>query len=199
MIDINKLKHKLGWKRHAFPSTKLTIFKFTELSYLNAIHIVDLRQYCPPIYDQGDLGSCTAFAISASYEFDEKKQNVKNEFKPSQLFIYYNERLDQGDINDDTGASIEESVTAIVKYGVCPTMYWPYDITKFATKPPLTCYSIALINKAKQYSRLSQILNQLKSCLISGLTFVFGFNVYESFISNYVALTGIVPLPNTQK
>ena len=30
----------------------------------------DLRPGCPPVYDQGQLGSCTANAISAAFEFD---------------------------------------------------------------------------------------------------------------------------------
>jgi hypothetical protein len=35
---------------------------------------VDLRAKCPPVYDQGNLGSCTANAIAGAIEFDRKKQ-----------------------------------------------------------------------------------------------------------------------------
>ena len=45
------------------------------------------------------------------------------------------------------------------------------------------------------YSRLVQSLPQLKGCLASGYPFVFGFTVYESFESQQVAQTGIVPMP----
>ena len=52
---------------------------------------VDLRKGCPPVYDQGDLGSCTANAIGAAFQFNQMKEGLKS-FIPSRLFIYYNER-----------------------------------------------------------------------------------------------------------
>ena len=36
----------------------------------------------------------------------------------------------------------------------------------------------------------------MKNCLLSGLPVVFGFGVYESFESEEVAKTGIMPIPN---
>src|SRR2546430_246987 len=51
----------------------------------------DLRRHCPRVYNQGDIGSCTANAIAAAIEFDRKKQKLRD-FIPSRLFIYYNER-----------------------------------------------------------------------------------------------------------
>ena len=59
---------------------------------------IDLRLQCPSVYDQGDLGSCTANAIAAAMEFDRKKQNL-TDFVPSRLFIYYTERAMEGTIN----------------------------------------------------------------------------------------------------
>src|SRR5215469_10984354 len=56
---------------------------------------VDLRPQCPPVYDQGQLGSCTANAIAGAIEFDQKKQSLPD-FIPSRLFIYYNERAMEG-------------------------------------------------------------------------------------------------------
>ena len=49
----------------------------------------DLRKQCPPVYNQGQIGSCTANAIAAAIEFDRKKQKLAD-FVPSRLFIYYN-------------------------------------------------------------------------------------------------------------
>ena len=53
---------------------------------------VDLRPRCPPVLDQGELGSCTANAIANAFRFDEMKQKVAKPMAPSRLFIYYNER-----------------------------------------------------------------------------------------------------------
>lgn len=46
---------------------------------------VDLRPSCPPVFDQGELGSCTANAIAASHEFDQMKQKKPQIFTPSRL------------------------------------------------------------------------------------------------------------------
>ena len=35
---------------------------------------IDLREKCPDIYTQGKIGSCTANALAAAYEFDLIKQ-----------------------------------------------------------------------------------------------------------------------------
>src|SRR5213075_1392308 len=52
---------------------------------------VDLSGGCPPVYDQGALGSCTANAIAGALQFDQIKQKASAVFTPSRLFIYYNE------------------------------------------------------------------------------------------------------------
>jgi C1A family cysteine protease len=53
---------------------------------------VSLRSEMPPVYDQGQLGSCTANSIGAILELNELKQREKDAATPSRLFIYYNER-----------------------------------------------------------------------------------------------------------
>jgi hypothetical protein len=37
---------------------------------------VDLRPGCPPVYDQGQLGSCTANAIAAAIQFEQIRQKA---------------------------------------------------------------------------------------------------------------------------
>lgn len=156
---------------------------------------VDLRPNCPPVYDQGQLGSCTANAIAAAFEFDEMKQNLSSIFVPSRLFIYYNERVIEGDVSADNGAQIRDGMKSIANQGVCPEDLWPYDTTQFATQPPANCYSVALQNKTTSYSRIVQDLGQMKGCLASGYAFAFGFTVYESFESQAVAQSGHAPMP----
>ena len=53
--------------------------------------MIDLRSKCPPIYDQGELGSCTANACACIYQFGDTQNKS---FMPSRLFIYYNERIE---------------------------------------------------------------------------------------------------------
>src|SRR5215472_1794822 len=62
------------------------------------------------VYDQGQLGSCTANAIAGALEFDEIKEGKPSPFVPSRLFIYYNERALEGTVNSDSGAQIRDGV-----------------------------------------------------------------------------------------
>jgi len=156
---------------------------------------VDLRPQCPPVVDQGQLGSCTANAIANAHLFDQRKQKAPQPFLPSRLFIYYNERAMEGTVNSDSGAMIRDGIKSIAKQGVCAEKQWPYTIAKFTRKPAQACYKEAEKHQAVSYQRLVQTLTQLKGCLASGYPFVFGFTVYESFESQEVAKTGTVPMP----
>ena len=162
---------------------------------------VDLTSKCPPVYDQGQIGSCTANAIGAGVEFDRLKQKLPD-LVPSRLFIYYNERAMEGTVGSDSGAMIRDGIKSVGQLGDCPEKMWPYDGSPFPPNPKLTqkptqtCYDQALKYKAIQYQRLAQILNQLKGCLASGFPFVFGFTVYDSFEGPTVATTGHAPMPS---
>jgi C1A family cysteine protease len=156
----------------------------------------DLRPQCPPVYNQGQLGSCTANAIAGAIEFDRLKQGL-SDFTPSRLFIYYNERVIEHSVDSDSGAQIRDGIKSVAKQGDCPETEWPYVIARFKTRPPKPCYADALKYKVVLYQRVAQTLGQLKSCLASGYPFVFGFSVYESFESAQVAKTGHAGLPKS--
>ncbi len=156
----------------------------------------DLRAGCPPVYDQGELGSCTANAIAAAIEFDQKKQKMPQPFTPSRLFIYYNERAMEGTIATDSGAMLRDGIKSVASQGACPEAMWPYVEQRFAERPPAPCYKAGKAHPAVAYSRLAQDLPRMKACLAQGYPFVFGFTVYESFESDEVARTGVAPMPS---
>lgn len=159
---------------------------------------VDLRPSCPSVYDQGQLGSCTANAIAGAIEFDRIKQNKPN-WVPSRLFIYYNERAIEGTVNTDSGAMIRDGIKSVASQGDAPETDWPYDITRFGDKPPAKTYTDAMKYRVVQYQRVLRDLTQIKGCLASGYPLVFGFSVYESFESPDVARTGQVNMPGTDE
>lgn len=156
---------------------------------------VDLRPQCPPVYDQGQLGSCTGNGVAAAIQFDALKEGLADTSTPSRLFIYYNERVIEGTVKSDAGAQIRDGIKTVAKTGACDESLWPYDITKFATKPSAASYKAALNQRAIAYSRVAQTLAHMKGCLASGFPIVFGFTVYESFEGSDVANTGVVPVP----
>lgn len=157
---------------------------------------VNLRSKCPPVVNQGSLGSCTGCAIASAHYFSQLKQGAGKPFQPSRLFIYYNERQMEGTVPVDAGAYIRDGFKSIAKQGVCQEALWKYDISKFTNKPPATAYKAALLNQALSYMRVQQTLGQMKGCLADGYPFVFGFTVYESFQTNAVASNGMAPLPS---
>jgi C1A family cysteine protease len=155
---------------------------------------VSLRAQMPAVYDQGQLGSCTANSIGAILEFNELKQAEPNAATPSRLFIYYNERAMEGTIPQDSGAEIRDGIKSVAQLGAPPETTWPYVITKFARKPTKRAYRAALKHQAIQYARVTQTEMGIQNVLAAGYPISFGFTVYESFESN-VGSDGVVPMP----
>jgi C1A family cysteine protease len=157
---------------------------------------VDLTAQMPPVYDQGELGSCTGNSIAAGFQFERMKQKLAN-WVPSRLFIYYFERLMEGTVNEDAGAQIRDGIKVIATNGVPEETLWPYNPTEFAIKPTTAAIQFAEAHKATQYMRLDGTkLSELKTCLAAGYPFVFGFTVYPAFESEEVAKTGVCPMPD---
>lgn len=176
------------------PDTRDFLFKVTPVA--NLPHYVDLRAGMPAIYDQGELGSCSGNAIAAAFQFDQLKEHI-TAWNPSRLFIYYNERLIEGTVNEDSGAELRDGIKSIAGYGVCEETLWPYDISKFTDKPSAQAYAEAKQHTALQYERVTQNLNDMKHVLASGFPIVVGVMLYEAFESDEVAATGIVPMPTS--
>jgi len=170
---------------------------------------VDLRPQCPAVYDQGPIGSCTANAIAAAIEFDLIRQG-EQDFTPSRLFIYYNERAMEGTVPLDAGAYIRDGIKSVASQGDCPETLWPYVPTpadsatnlfpvgsKPATKPDQSCFDEAVNYEALNYLSVAQNLADMKGCLAEGFPFVYGFTVYESFESPQPEPPGWIPMPKT--
>jgi C1A family cysteine protease len=156
---------------------------------------IDLRPQMPPVFDQGDLGSCTANAACALVWYTGLKEGHPS-VEPSRLFEYWNTRAIEGTTREDSGASIRDSIKAMVQRGFAPEADWPYHIGKFKAKPPAIAYSDAKKNLIRQYHSVPQTAAQIKSALAQNLPVDFGFTVYESFEGDAVASTGIVPMPS---
>ena len=64
----------------------------------------NLNKYRNFVYDQGQLGSCTANAFCACFRILSSFQNENVDFEPSRLYLYYHERLIEGNVSSDSGA-----------------------------------------------------------------------------------------------
>jgi hypothetical protein len=170
--------------------------------HLKNVYLFDSHN-TPPVVDQGELGSCTANAGgSGGFHFAlmNKPQSAPNPeaelYNPSRLFLYYNTRLLMGTTDEDSGASIRDTMKAIAKYGVCQEIKWPYDISQFTTQPPQECYDQAAKLSNFSYNRLhGQSREAIVAALSSGYPVVYGMLIFQSFESQEVAQTGEVPYP----
>lgn len=199
--DQVKPKNYYGYRKDTYDERDLhKLYTVHHSISNNIIKVVDLRDKCPSVYNQGQLGSCTANAICGNYSYiymQEQNLNKEQEEFFSRLFVYWNERELEGTPNEDSGASLRDGIKVIAKLGVPLEKFWPYDIDKFAEKPSDEAFKMALKHVAIKYHRLSKTKNQLKQCLANGDPFVFGFVVYESFESEETAKTGVMTMPTT--
>jgi C1A family cysteine protease len=150
--------------------------------------------FMPAIWNQGELGSCSAHALARAFEFDQRKQGLPD-FMPSRLMIYYDERAMEGTTDQDSGAMLRDGAKTLALQGVGSEVEWPYDITKFTQKPPVEAYLQGVKHKVVAYSRVPQTMHSIQQQIAAGFLVVFGFSVFESFESPEVAQSGIVPYP----
>ena len=177
------------------PKTKSKLLTSKPVTSKPMPTIVDLRhkKNMPRIYDQGSLGSCTANALCGLIGYQDINMR-----EGSRLFLYYNERMIENSILQDSGASLSDGILSLQKHGICSETRWPYIISKFAIKPPDICYTRALLHKAKKVKNIYNTLPEMKAALNAGYPFVVGILIYESFETENVSNTGIVPMPNIE-
>jgi len=182
---------RYGWNRD-LPDPRDLHYASTQGRDAHLPSTVDLRERCPDIYDQGELGACTANAIAPLLSFTG---TVAQDDVPSRLFVYFNQRLLEGTADSDAGAQLRSGLKVLARDGACGESEWPYAASQFAAKPPPSAYRSAIRPRGR-YLRLGQSLFQMKSCLAEGYPFVFGISVFESMESDVVKRDGMVPLPH---
>lgn len=206
-VDLEHLRRRLGAHRDR-PDPRDRPFAPHPAVKRSLPSSVDLRGQCPPVYDQGRINSCTANVLAAAVDYSRRKHRQGEEFEPSRLFIYYVERLLQGQVPNDVGASMRDGIRAVAKHGVAPEPLWAYDDTpasspggpwpdgaKPAQRPPDAAFAVAVQFEVLSYRRLRNELTQMKACLAEGYPFSLGIDVYPSFMSGPKQQATVTPLP----
>jgi C1A family cysteine protease len=161
---------------------------------------VDLRQWCSPVENQGNLGSCTAHAGIGIIEYYEKRAFNKH-IEGSRLFLYKVTR-NLMQVKGDTGAWLREVMAALVLCGVPAEKYWPYNVTDFDKEPESFIYSIADNYEALKYFchdplgakvPFPTVLDSVKKYLEAGIPSMFGFWGFPSYKDSDVI--GGIPYP----
>lgn len=158
----------------------------------------DLRPWCSPIEDEGNLGSCTANAAAGAIEYFERRAFGKF-LNASRLFIYKATR-DFLHWTGDRGAFLRSTMGTLALFGAPPEEYWPYAIAAFDQEPPAFCYAFAQNYQAINYFRLDPVgtpqaivLQRIKTNLTAFLPSIFGFTVYNSI--SQAGSNGMIPFP----
>lgn len=161
---------------------------------------VNNQKFCSPIRNQGQRGACTGFAGTEALAFDRNVQNLPS-YTYSPLYLYYWTRQSERKAwqpDGDVGATIRGTIKTAIKRGVCSEQSWAYDTNGVLDRPPSFCDVEAIAHKGLVYERVPQDITHIKTVLLTA-PLIFGIVVYESFESNEVASTGMVPLPDTEQ
>lgn len=194
------MKRKYNWRPDK-PDIRDWKFSTEHRELIKLPPSVNLSPICPPIFDQGQLGSCTSQALAGNLDYLEERNNETNPkayTDLSRLFIYYNERVIEGTTKQDAGAELRDGIKALVKYGTCPESLWTYTNKNLFKKPTTAAYKAALNSKITSYSRITT-LDDMKNCLAAHYPFVFGFTVYDYFESDEMAKKGILKMPKASE
>jgi C1A family cysteine protease len=149
----------------------------------------------PGVYDQGQLGSCTAQAVAAVIEYRQQVDDPGwGRIMPSRLQLYYNARSDK---TMDTGCDVVTAINVAATFGVCPENDWPYVVERFAEPPPTRCVQFATTHRIREAGALvSQTESGLKGALAGGHPVIGGVMVYPGLTSGSTEKDGLVRMPS---
>lgn len=161
---------------------------------------VDLRQWCSPVENQLNLGSCSAHAGMGVVEYFERRAYGKH-IDGSRLFLYKTTR-NLMKVTGDTGAWLRNVMGALCLCGVPDEKYWSYNVPDFDKEPPAFVYAVADNYEALRYfchdpqganAPSSTVLSTVKQYLAAGIPSMFGFWGFSSF--NNTNVKGGIPYP----
>jgi C1A family cysteine protease len=163
-----------------------------------------VQQYCPPVYNQLALGSCTANAFCGAYDILSNRLQTKDAgWLPSRLWCYYFSRAMEhpntppSQIPDD-GANVADTEKYVEANGMCSEILWPYVISTFDATPTAAMLADAPNHKIKSYAVIPLNGSQtaaIENTIAAGSPVLMAFLVYSSFESQHTATTGFVTMP----
>lgn len=153
-----------------------------------------VRANTPAVRDQGQEGACTGFGITAAVMSKLKAAGGFAQLSPA--YEYFEERVIEGDTNQDAGAMIADGLKVAAK-GICPESDMPYVVGRYALAPSPQAVADATYRIAR-YSRcltLQSARTAIAKAAVpagSGAGLVIGILVYPSFEQSP---DGDVPMP----
>jgi C1A family cysteine protease len=187
-------KHRYGWRRPLPGRTALDLLPHADTTGLVVLAEVDPRSKMPPVFNQGDLGSCTANATAACFQFDTI-QDGHDCGELSRRWIYHFEKAIEGTLGQgDTGA-VGHDAFRVAEHGIPDESLWPYieEIAAVEETPPNV--EPRAYRLEKPVAAVPQREEVFKQVLSNGQTIAFGFTVYAGFEEEW-ARAGVMPEPD---
>jgi len=154
-----------------------------------------LRSACDQVaapYDQ-NTNDCTANAVAFLLQFDKWLDGIDMGV-PSRRFIYFMERLREGDVLKDEGAIGHDGFKVLRKIGAPPETFWAYD-QPVTQKPDEEAYAHAGQYKIKTYVHPRKVGREIMGLISNKQPIACGATLYDTFEGEEAMSTGVIPMP----
>ena len=146
---------------------------------------IDLTTRFPPVGNQGQLGTCVAWAtgyntktyldgVSKNLSYSQL-QSLSNQYSPTDLFF----SIPQSKRSCNYGTNFEDAFNILISRGVNSLDNVPYDEVCRSNSPGNSI--TASENKIKNYRRIQGSINEIKQYLAQGNPVVIGAKVNREF------------------
>lgn len=146
-----------------------------------------------PIKDQGQRGTCVAFAATAGHEY-LRKDNIDL----SEEFLYWGCKQIDG-IVDDNGTTLSSAIISLKKDGQAYETDWPYNSQRLITaqtyNPPRAALQNALNNKITYGVQTPINVESVKERLKENYAVIVGVILFEEFFN---PIKGFISLPQNE-
>jgi len=148
---------------------------------------VDLSEHFPPIGNQGQYGTCVAWATAYNHmsymeakELDYKPSSENQYFSPKDLFWSIEDAKKGEDCN---GTGFEAAYDVLISRGVAPMSSVPYSNLGSCSKASTGGESEAAKHIIANYREIDYDKNTIKGYLAEGRAVVFGAKLGDEFMS----------------
>lgn len=153
---------------------------------------IDYTAQMTPVRDQGDEGTCVAFASVVGVKEYEDSKEYRKLVQLSPRFVYdLCKKIDGSP--DEEGTYPRVAMKVLAKFGVCRESLWPYRPHQ-QDKPKNTANKTAKRYRILAYARLHSLQEMQRSLVVNG-PFLAGVKVFNSWFNKTAQRTGLIPMP----
>ena len=153
---------------------------------------IDYTAAMTPVRDQGDEGTCVAFASVVGVKEYEDTREYKKYIELSPRYLYNLCKRNDGAPGEE-GTYPRMAMKMLLNYGVSPESYWPYRPHQ-QDRPRTGAAAAAKTYRITAYARLNGTDEMKRSLMVNG-PFLAGVAVFASWFTDKAEKTGIIPIP----